>query len=844
MKRALLILSAIIGTALPSLSQVTGISVETYYTDDSTVPGYPAGHSTYRIYANTTNPTDRVSVVSGDANTPLVFNVSGQGIWNHPSAGVLGDVTLCSLFDVVPVLEYDSYITVGYECNDDGAVIGNYRLEDSNQPWQAEMFGTSPYGIGNTVVNSVIGATWFALTDNDHTEGGIENRVLLAQITTDGSVCGILNLQVFPNYAGPGSPNILQNGLEFGNVDCGVPGCVDAAALNFDPAADFDNGLCIFECDLSFGTLVGVNPTCGGDEDGSIEAIAAGNQSYVQYSFESTDYGLQDDAGLIISDLANGTYSFTIHDTRFDNENLNPAGIYGNCTVTQEITINTDPVFLTSSTATSITCNGDGDGCANTLPANYGGGNGDLTFKIYDESDNAVQDGSGDLVLPTPDYCSLDGGTYYFELTDANGCTATGESFTIVEPSEFNLFEGAELAASCFNSSDAEQVLTWGGGTGDVDFSTEDDGTYEIEGNPSNAILTGLTPGQNMIYAQDENGCQTELTFTVAGGPVITVDPIVSQPACNGDLGSITVAAAGGTGVLSYSFDCVDFSSTATMNDVSSGNYQICVKDENDCIASSSIDVVEPAALEATATLSDITCFGLTNGSVSIVATGGTPELMYSLDGITYVATPDFSDLGAGAYMVHVMDANDCMIMLTEAFNVVEPAELTIGALTENPIDEDPGGNNAYTVEGGTGDYSYEWTNSVNAVVSTSMNLPDLTGDASAGTYTLEVTDENGCTATSTLLITGVGEVGQTYSIALYPNPNNGEFVISLIGLKGEKMNYAVIDANGRVVIAKELGNVGGTRMERIDMSSSAAGIYHVQFNIGAETQSMRFVKN
>ncbi len=844
MKRALLIMSAIIGAAFPTLAQVTGISVETFYTDDASVSGYPAGHTTYRIYANTTSPTDRVAVVSGDANSPLILNVTGQGIWNHPSGGTLGDDVLCSLYDVVPVLEYDSYITVGYSCNDDGSTIGNYALQDSGQPWQNELFDTAPYGAGSVVVNSVVGATWFVLTDNIHTEAGVENKVLLGQITTDGDICGIFNLQVFPDYGGPGSPYVLQTDLQFGNIDCGTPGCVDAAALNFDSNADFDNGLCIFDCGLSFGTLIGTDPTCGGDADGSIQVIGTGNQSFIQYMIDADDLGLQDDAGVTIMNLANGTYTLTMHDTRFDNDLLNPGGIYGTCTITQDISLNTDPLFIASSTSTSITCNGEGNGCANTVPGNFGGGTGVLSFMIYDESNNPVQDGSGNIVLSSPDYCGLDGGTYHFVVMDANDCTSSGVEFSITEPATLTLFEGAELAATCFNSSDAQQVLTWAGGTGDVDFSLLDDNSYDLEGTLANILLGDLTPGQNSVFAQDENGCEATLTFNVAGGPVISINPDVTQPACNGELGSIDIVASGGTGTLSYSFDCVAFSASASLTDVPAGSYQVCVKDDNDCIASSNLEIIEPAAIVADATSSDISCFGAADGSVSVVASGGTPLLAYSLDGITYTPSPDFIDLAANTYDVHVMDANGCHLMLPAAAAVIEPAELVIGALTENPIDEDPGGNNAYTVDGGTTPYTYQWTNSNNVIVSTTADLPALTGDASAGAYTLQVIDDHGCIDTGTLIVTGVGELGQNYSISLYPNPNNGEFVISLVGLKGEKMNYAVIDANGRVVFAKELGNVNGTRMERIDMSSNAAGIYHIQFQMGDVKESLRFVKN
>jgi len=114
MKRALLLFAALLGTTVASLGQVTNISVETFYTDNGSVAGYPAGHTTYRIYANTTNANDRVVVVSGNDVNPLVLNVSGSGIWNYNPGGSLGDDVNCTIYAIQPLAQYESYMTIGY----------------------------------------------------------------------------------------------------------------------------------------------------------------------------------------------------------------------------------------------------------------------------------------------------------------------------------------------------------------------------------------------------------------------------------------------------------------------------------------------------------------------------------------------------------------------------------------------------------------------------------------------------------------------------------------------------------------------------------------------------------
>jgi len=167
---------------------------------------------------------------------------------------------------------------------------------------------------------------------------------------------------------------------------------------------------------------------------------------------------------------------------------------------------------------------------------------------------------------------------------------------------------------------------------------------------------------------------------------------------------------------------------------------------------------------------------------------------------------------------------------------------LTIDGLTANPIDEDAGGSSAYTVSGGTPSYDYNWSGP-NGFTSNAQDLTGLTDATDAGAYTLTVTDANGCSVEQSISITGLNELNRSYTISLYPNPNNGQFVMSMEGLAGESMSYSIVDNSGRVVMMKDLGNVSATRVESIDMAGAAAGIYQVRLMVGGEMHSMRFVK-
>lgn len=916
MKRSLLFIFCLLSGFSLLRAQVTSISVEPFYTDNGTITGYPAGHTTYRIYANTTSATDRVVTIFGDDDSPLVLNVTGSGVWNHPAGGVVGNAANCALYNVLPAVEYDSYLTVDYTCNS-GSTNTIYSIEDAAQPWLSQVWNTIPHGAGSTLLNTSFGGAWFALTTDNNNVAGADLKVLIAQITTDGDICGIFNLQVFPDYQGTGSPYIEQLSLQFGTVDCGLPGCTDNTALNFNPAAGLNNGLCLYECGISISSDVEA-PTCATSTDGSIEFEGAGGQDLIEYSFNGEVVGLSAPS---FENLANGVYTIEIHDTRFDNELMNPGGIYGNCTVTEEITFNTTPLQLSGNTVTNVTCSGLNDGCITV--STFGGGTGIVSYALMNSNNTPVVGGDNEPVVTVePSYCGLAPGTYYFMASDENGCTLQGNNFTVTSPAPLNLIEGSELAASCFNSSDATQVITWSGGTGDVDFSLENDGTYDIEGNLSNVVLTSLAPGSYTIYGSDTNGCEAELTFTVSGGPAIIINATVDQPSCNGDTdGSISVTATGGTGTLTYSSNGVDYSATSSWGDLASGVYMVYVKDNNNCVASEEISVEDPAELTATAEATNVSCFGSENATISISANGGTEPYAFSIDGgDSYIPSPLFTDLEAGDYMVMVADQNGCSFTLETAISITEPAAieatatatditcngdgdgsiavevsggtepftystggafgsanpiadldggtydvtvldangcefliegveitepeaLVISNLTPDPIDETPGGNSVYEVTGGNQPYSYSWTNAGGTEVSDTENLPSYTSAADAGTYTLNVTDENGCTVTSSITITGVNDVHSAYSITITPNPTTGLFRMNMAGLSGAKMSYDIIDAQGRVFSAVEMGNVAGSRTESIDISNAAAGIYYIMIRVGDSVNSVKLIK-
>jgi hypothetical protein len=595
MKRFLLLLSCI-ATSVMSFAQVTSISVETYYTDNGTVAGYPAGHTTYRIYANCTNPTDLISQIQGNSAAPLSLQVPG-GIWNNSNGGPLVETIDCSLFQFDASLEYDSYLTIGKVCNSDAGSTIN-RVEAADQQWIDAAFGTAPYGSSSVLVNTAVGGAWYAVPTPTSVNlvAGADLKILLAQVTTNGTICGVFQVQAFPQYSGPNSPYQVQT-IEFGTANCGTPGCTNPAALNYDATAGYDDGRCILPCNLTT-TVTTIQPTCATSLNGAFTVHTAGNQDLVQFSLDGGALSLSNTGIYSASSFGNGTYTLVARDSRFYNEAYNPGGIYGTCEVTETVTLNTLPIVFGSVSSTPISCANANDGC---ISSSATGGTGTLTYTIGTNTN-----------LPTASYCGLGAGAVHITATDVNQCTAQTSNVVFTNPAQLTLFTGAGSATTCPGDVNGQRVITWAGGTGDVDFSLTAGGPYSIEGNPSNAIMTGAA-GTYTLYAADANGCTATIDYTIAGPAAFEVSSTPIAPSCIGlSDGSFNVNVLGGTGAIQYSLDNVTFGSTHTFTALPAGTYTVYYHDGSNCPGSADVTIVDPTAVAASASGSDISCNGLT----------------------------------------------------------------------------------------------------------------------------------------------------------------------------------------------------------------------------------------
>ncbi|MCB0521628.1 MAG: T9SS type A sorting domain-containing protein [Saprospiraceae bacterium] len=251
-------------------------------------------------------------------------------------------------------------------------------------------------------------------------------------------------------------------------------------------------------------------------------------------------------------------------------------------------------------------------------------------------------------------------------------------------------------------------------------------------------IIFGMPTGTAGVYEMTfpgANGCDSTHTITLTVGDEILIDFQLENAACfGGNDGSATVSASGGAGNFTYEWE--NGETTATLDGLAAGTYNVTVMDGDGCTASGEVTIGQPAAVEVAITAMDISCTQL--GSATADASGGTPP--YAFEWNTGDVAQAISDLMAGSYSVTATDDNGCTGSASVSINGALGPNVVI-TVDEPVTSADPdGGALSIAINGGMAPFQVEWSN---GETTTSIN------DLSSGTYTATVTDVNGCTATA-----------------------------------------------------------------------------------------------
>ncbi|MBI3512196.1 MAG: SprB repeat-containing protein, partial [Bacteroidetes bacterium] len=255
---------------------------------------------------------------------------------------------------------------------------------------------------------------------------------------------------------------------------------------------------------------------------------------------------------------------------------------------------------------------------------------------------------------------------------------------------------------------------------------------------------------------------------------LLTASATYSPVLCNGgNTGSATVTASGG--ITSYTYNWSPSGGTnSTAANLTAGSYTCTVTDANGCITTASTTVTQPTALTATATMTPVLCNGGNTGSAAVTASGATPGYTYSWSPSGGTGTTE-PNLSAGSYTCTVTDANGCIT--TASTTVTQPTAISLTTSFVQSTCGNPNGSASVVATGGTGAYTYSWTPSGG----TSANATGLL----AGSYTITVTDANGCVATQTVNVPNAGSPTATITASTNVScfgGNNGSATVTGTG--------------------------------------------------------------
>jgi len=341
------------------------------------------------------------------------------------------------------------------------------------------------------------------------------------------------------------------------------------------------------------------------------------------------------------------------------------------------------------------------------------------------------------------DIFDLPAGEYIVAITDAKGCTIERKFDMPASKSIIEIEVGGKLSL-CSTNDRAEIRLKVTGGAGDY--------KYKWNHGPVTPVISNLLPGQYTVEVMDADGCTATSTINIPqADPVRMSISELSNVSCKGlNDGFIKINLAGGLGPYKITWSNGLTDVTEAYN-LSPNIYSIRVEDASGCITSTSVTIREPEMLTFMQVIEDSQCAGNNRGAILLTVNGGTAPYSYRwtapagnpANGAT---SRNLRNLSPGVYTVLITDRGGCTTGGT--FTVSEPDPITIVGTYPKML-ACHGADDGYinlNVDGGTQPFNLKWSDDPNI---NSFNRSNLV----AGTYTVDITDENGCKASKTFVI-------------------------------------------------------------------------------------------
>ncbi|MBK9641278.1 MAG: hypothetical protein IPO72_08285 [Saprospiraceae bacterium] len=746
--------------------------------DPNGVPDATAGFRLYNYFADQSGVTMTVTITDGSGNTGTISrNMPGSAFGDYDEEFALLDFTVANGFnwcdiDKISLFMNTNFISVDFKFDQfDFCCLVKAELGDNsikkclgscikldtlfNCPIPSGLIGSHNVNWkdpnGNSVAyNAVIcpsTAGMFNYTVNIKDSLGCESDFTQTFKICDTPSVSLTNVAICRGQSVVLSPTITGGNPPLSYLWSPATGlsCTNCANPTANPTTtttytlivstteNGDNGInacsgsrqvTVTVNDLPDGSITGATGLCNGALTTQICAkqAPAVNITYSWSTLETTR----------CINVGAGTYTLTVTNTTTG------------CTATSQVTISPVP-------SPSVTVSSDKNNvCEGTKVILTAVGSGGTTPYTFTWSTGQ----SGNPIQVTP---SAPSSTYIVTITDINGCTGTNTITINATPNDIqvNVTTKPDICSKKIGEATANPT----GGAPPYSYAWSNGGNTQT--------ITGLSPGSYTVTVTDISGCSRSATGTVGtvAGPSVNITG--ASPICAGGSVTLTANATGGTAPISYSWSPGGMTtSEVTVSPGSTTTYTVVVTDGNGCTASNSVDVLVNPKPQVTITpLNPVICQGA-KVNLTAITSGGTPSYSYLWSPSTGLScttcqNPDASPTADQIYQVIVTDSKGCKDTAQVLVKVNNnPTPSLVGKTNEQCGMKN--GSITVTTSGGVSPYSYLWNTSPQQTGNTATGL-------AAGTYTVTVTDNNGCTGTFSTSI--INEGGPTVNIT-GPNPN------------------------------------------------------------------------
>ena len=711
---------------------------------------------------NSANPAFAWAGPNGYASTVQSPNVTVSGTYNLVLTDTVTGCTSTATANVTANVAAPGVSATGGAMT---CVVNSVTLAGASPDTSATFAWTGPNGYASSLQNPNVNvAGQYTLTATNPANGctssanatvALYNTPPAAAAATPGNLnCNVSQIQLNGAGSSQGNNFSYQWSTPNGNIVSGgntLSPVVNAVGAYNLQVTNADNGCTSVASTgvaqspvVTAGIAAQVNVTCNGAANGSANASAGGGNGNYSYAWSNGANTAS------IANLAAGTYLLVVTDGE-------------NCTASASVSISQPDPLTVNAAATAQTANGVNDGTATANPA------GGVAAYSYLWSNGET----------TQSIAGLAPGNYTATVTDVNGCTAV-QTVTV---NSFNCALAASISgtnSTCFGANN---------GTASVGLlGAADPVVYAWNNGAVTQSVSGLAPGLYSVNITDGNNCPATLDITISEPAQLTANATSThESAAGANDGTASANPTGGAGAYTYLWN--NNAVTATISNLAPGTYSVTVTDQNGCTSVQSVAVNSfNCAIAAQASVANVTCAGMANGSITLALTGGTAPFTYLWNNGASTAT--ISNLSGGNYVATVTDANECQVI--QSASVSEPAPFSaLTVETVNPsCSNDPTGSATASISGGIAPYNFLWSDGQNT--ETAINL-------TAGNYSVSVTDQNGCQTGAAFTITAQDNVPPTVSVqnAILPIDASGNATVTLATLSAQLADNCGVASSG-----------------------------------------------